>query len=99
MDIQTQSPYEPGSLPLVWTTIVDKCYTSTRPTTRSLLRSKAAQTDNAVSLGILSHVSPVSRIPPFAASMAVRYALSRVSHSEVDRYTHPVDHQRLSSHT
>ena len=42
-------------------------------------------------LGIPSHVSPASRIPPFAASMAVRYALSRVSHSEVGRCTRPVD--------
>lgn len=99
MDLQIQFPYEPGSLPLVWTTIADKCYTSTRPTTRSLLRSKAAQRDKAVSLGIHSHVSRVSRMPPFAALMAARYALSRVSHSEVGRYTHPVDHQRLSSHT
>ena len=97
MDSQTQSPYEPGSLSLVWTTIVDKCYTSTRLTTRSLLRSKAAQTDKAVSLGVPSPVSPASQVPPFAASMVVRYALSRVSHSEVGRYTHPVDHQRLSS--
>lgn len=97
MDFQTQSPYEPGSLSLVWTTIVDKCYTSTRLTTRSLLRSKAAQTDKAVSLGVHSPVSPASQIPPFAASMVVRYALSRVSHSEVGRYTHPVDYQRLSS--